>query len=171
MNNKDFKIYATPDKTLKKELDEAIKINDGYCCCATTKNEDTKCPCKEFRESTAVDFCHCGRFFKLYNLQEVTWITNLVDKEESNILSIIRLFNKMGLIFHTIEIPEKESYEFIKYLNLYKTIIGKSSLVVLDDDLYANEENEEYIKILLEWADELNIPTVNFNAIFKGGTI
>ena len=26
-------------------------MNDGYCPCQVEKNEDTKCPCKMFRES------------------------------------------------------------------------------------------------------------------------
>lgn len=79
--NKNFKIFPSPDKELKKELDEAIKINEGYCCCATVKNDDTKCPCKEFREQTDVDFCHCGRFYKINQIDEVVWITNVIEDD------------------------------------------------------------------------------------------
>ena len=43
---------------------ELVKANNGYCPCAVIKNEDTKCPCKEFREQKEEGLCHCGRFAK-----------------------------------------------------------------------------------------------------------
>lgn len=47
---------------------ELVKANSGYCPCAVFKNEDTKCPCKEFREQTEPGLCHCGRFEKVREL-------------------------------------------------------------------------------------------------------
>lgn len=29
---------------------ELVKACDGYCPCAITREPDTKCPCKDFRE-------------------------------------------------------------------------------------------------------------------------
>lgn len=46
-------------------ISELVKENDGYCPCLIAKNEDTKCPCKEFRKSTIAGKCRCGRFFKI----------------------------------------------------------------------------------------------------------
>lgn len=46
---------------------QKIKENDGYCVCALTKNSDTKCMCKEFREMKATSdgvTCHCGLYTK-----------------------------------------------------------------------------------------------------------
>lgn len=37
----------------------------GYCPCAIYQNEDTLCPCKEFREQTEPGVCHCGRYEKV----------------------------------------------------------------------------------------------------------
>lgn len=48
-----------------KEFSELVKENDGYCPCLIQKNEDTKCPCKEFREQEHAGKCRCGRFIKL----------------------------------------------------------------------------------------------------------
>ena len=42
-----------------------VRQNNGYCPCAVIKNEDTKCPCKDFREQKEPGVCHCGRFEKV----------------------------------------------------------------------------------------------------------
>ena len=71
MNNKvakDFVVIPNPDFMHRKKVEEAIKANDGYCCCALEKNEDTKCMCKEFREQindpNFEGFCHCQLYYK-----------------------------------------------------------------------------------------------------------
>lgn len=46
------------------ELIQAIKDNGGYCICAVSKNEDTKCMCKDFREQEISGTCHCGLYKK-----------------------------------------------------------------------------------------------------------
>ena len=47
-----------------QEIQDAIKDNDGYCVCVVSKNEDTKCMCKEFREQQTSGTCHCGLYKK-----------------------------------------------------------------------------------------------------------
>jgi len=39
-----------PDFLHRKQIEEEIKQNDGYCISVGEHNEDTRCPCKEFRE-------------------------------------------------------------------------------------------------------------------------
>lgn len=46
-------------------VQEAIDANDGYCPCAIERDEDTRCPCKEFREMEGHGECRCGRFEKV----------------------------------------------------------------------------------------------------------
>lgn len=46
------------------KIEEALKNNNGYCPCKLQKSDDTKCICKEFRESTEVGNCHCGLYHK-----------------------------------------------------------------------------------------------------------
>ena len=53
------------NKERVKRIREEIKKNNGYCLCSFTKNEDTKCPCKTFREQTTEGECHCGRYVKI----------------------------------------------------------------------------------------------------------
>lgn len=44
-------------------IGELVVQCGGYCPCAVEQNEDTLCPCKEFREGTD-EVCHCGRYRK-----------------------------------------------------------------------------------------------------------
>ena len=60
-----LKIIPNPDQEFLKEITQKVIENDGYCPCAIDKTEDTKCPCKEFREQKEPGECHCGRFEKV----------------------------------------------------------------------------------------------------------
>lgn len=60
-----LKIIKNPDEEIFKEVQSAVKANDGYCPCRIEKTPETKCPCKEFREQTAEGECHCGMFCKI----------------------------------------------------------------------------------------------------------
>ena len=57
-------IHVNPDKDYVKEIRDKLKANGGYCPCRLSKNEDTKCICKEFREQEEDGYCHCGLYFK-----------------------------------------------------------------------------------------------------------
>ena len=59
-----MKIKLSKDKELVAEIKKKLKESDGYCPCRLTKNEDTKCPCKEFREQE-IGECHCGLYIKV----------------------------------------------------------------------------------------------------------
>ena len=62
------KIILNPDKEVVKTVREGLKRTGGYCPCKLTRNEDTKCMCKEFREQIAdpgfEGFCHCFLYYK-----------------------------------------------------------------------------------------------------------
>lgn len=60
-----MKIIKNPDASVYEEMTEAVKVNGGYCPCAIEKTEDTRCPCREFREQETEGECHCGRFIKV----------------------------------------------------------------------------------------------------------
>ena len=57
-------IKLNPNKAVVEEIKTKLKANDGYCPCRTTKSQDTKCMCKEFREQTSGE-CHCGLYIKV----------------------------------------------------------------------------------------------------------
>jgi ferredoxin-thioredoxin reductase catalytic subunit len=52
-----------PDKEFVAEMTKSLEDNNGFCPCALIQNSDTKCPCKEFRE-TDEGSCHCGLYIK-----------------------------------------------------------------------------------------------------------
>lgn len=62
---KKLKILPTPDTEYFNNIVKKLNENDGYCPCRITKNEDTKCMCKEFREqikNQTPGFCHCHMY-------------------------------------------------------------------------------------------------------------
>lgn len=60
-----MKIKLSKDKELVAEIKQKLKDNDGYCPCRLDKTEDTKCPCKEFREQDEAGECYCGLYEKV----------------------------------------------------------------------------------------------------------
>ncbi len=56
-----MKVACSKEEAAK--ITKAIRENDGYCPCRVTKTQDTRCPCKEFREMES-GTCHCGLFCK-----------------------------------------------------------------------------------------------------------
>ena len=60
-----LKIIKNPNDNVYQEITQAVKDNDPYCPCMISKSDDTKCPCKEFREQVIEGECHCGRYLKI----------------------------------------------------------------------------------------------------------
>lgn len=60
-----LKIIPNPDTEKYAEVTVSLFNTGGFCPCAIEKNDDTKCPCKEFREQKTEGFCTCGRFKKV----------------------------------------------------------------------------------------------------------
>ena len=56
-------VKVNPDKEYVREVRKKLKANNGYCPCAITKTEDTKCMCREFREMKS-GVCSCGLYIK-----------------------------------------------------------------------------------------------------------
>lgn len=56
-------VRRNEDVKLTTDIINQLAANGGYCPCRITKNEDTKCMCKEFREQKD-GMCHCGLYIK-----------------------------------------------------------------------------------------------------------
>lgn len=52
-----------PNEKVKNAILKRVEINDGYCPCnqGDTPKEDTKCPCKKYREE---HYCCCTLYVK-----------------------------------------------------------------------------------------------------------
>jgi hypothetical protein len=62
-----MKIIPNPDTDKYAEATVAVYNNGGFCPCLWEKTDNTKCPCKEFREQKTEGLCNCGRFMKVRN--------------------------------------------------------------------------------------------------------
>jgi hypothetical protein len=64
-----MKVSKYADDKLAAEIRAAIKAADGHCPCVLEqyRNADTKCMCKEFRESPQGTVCNCGLYIKIEN--------------------------------------------------------------------------------------------------------
>jgi ferredoxin-thioredoxin reductase catalytic subunit len=57
------KIRLNDDAELVADIRQRLKENNGFCPCRITKNVDTLCICREFREQESGE-CHCGLYIK-----------------------------------------------------------------------------------------------------------
>lgn len=58
-----IKIKKSRNEKIVKAIETKLK-EDPHCPCRLDKNEDTLCPCKEFREQE-IGKCHCGLYEKV----------------------------------------------------------------------------------------------------------
>ena len=151
---KEFDIFKNPNEEEYNEITEAVKVNDNYCPCLSYKDEDTKCMCKNFRDSKDTDFCHCGRFYKVKNYETLALLGDV--SEEDRTVTYMDWFGSLThQNFIVLGIP-LDLYNVNcgseKHLNLCKAIVAKSDALVtlgIDQQLYpiANE--------LIEWASSI----------------
>ena len=151
---KEFDIFKNPNEEEYNEITEAVKVNDNYCPCLSYKDEDTKCMCKNFRDSKDTDFCHCGRFYKVKNYETLALLGDV--SEEDRTVTYMDWFESLThQNFIVLGIP-LDLYNVNcgseKHLDLCKAIVAKSDALVtlgIDRQLYpiANE--------LIEWASSI----------------
>lgn len=60
-----FTYQLNDNKEVVKKIREALLDNNGYCPCKIEHTDDTKCICREFRESSEEGVCHCGLYKKV----------------------------------------------------------------------------------------------------------
>ena len=158
-NKKDeYEILPNPDFIHRKQIEEAIKDNDGYCCCAFEKNQDTHCMCKDFREQNYTGFCHCGRYYKVKKHPVVTLCGSTKFKDEfleaqkkltleGYIVLSVGLFGHAG----DDEVWNEGTKEMLD--EMHKAKIKMSDMIfVINPGGYIGESTRSEI----EWARELN---------------
>lgn len=161
-----FDVEINPNEDKLKEITEAVYANGGYCPCAITKDEDTKCMCKSFRDSEDVDFCHCGRFYKIRDYENLAVIGDLSEEYTKEIyINWCEKLNYQDFIVMGIPLnPYDYHLNENKTLNLYKSIIAKSDAVLI---ITQNKELQNIIDILLQWAIEINKKIVTMEDLLK----
>lgn len=150
-----FEIIPNPDFMHRKKIEEAIKNNDGYCCCALDKNDDTKCMCKDFREKEEYGFCHCGRYFKVLKAPKVCLCgsTRFKDKffEVARDLTLKGYVVTMPMVFvHRGDEVSDEDKIFLD--EVHKAKIADADLIyIINCDKYIGNSTRSEI----DWAIEL----------------
>lgn len=150
-----FKTYKNPNEEEYNEIVAAVDANEGYCPCALEKNDDTKCTCKDFRDSEDTDFCHCGRFYKIKNYETIALIGDTSEDEHTiNYMDwyerlIHQDFMVLGIPLNLYDINCGSE----KHFNLCKSIIAQAEVVVV---LGHNQKLYPMIADLIEWASSIN---------------
>ena len=150
-----FEIFPNPDFLHRKKIEEAIKENDGYCCCALEKNDDTKCMCKDFREQEKYGFCHCGRYFKVLKAPKVCLCGSTRFKEKfievARDLTMKGYIVTMPMVFvHSGDEASAEDKIFLD--EVHKAKIADADLVYI---VNCNGYIGNSTKSEIEWAIEL----------------
>ena len=150
-----FEIKKNPYAEEYEEISEAVKANDNYCPCLSYKNDDTKCMCKDFRDSQETDFCHCGRFYKIKNYETLALIGDISDSDawENYIDWHERLCYQDFIVTGILLNPFDYHCGSEKHLNLCKSIIAKADAVVI---LGVNQELHNVVSELIDWASSIN---------------
>lgn len=148
-------IYQNPDKDELKEIVEAVAANDGYCPCALTKEDDTKCMCKQFRDNDDVDFCHCGQFYKIRNYETIALVGDITEDTEvfdwwENTLS------KQNFIVIPVKMDQHNIYHHsLGYKDLCRSKIHKADAVFILD------ENTDWILDMEVWSEAIGKRVLN----------
>ena len=153
----ELRIKKNPNPVAYKEIVAAIDKNEGYCCCALQHTDDTKCMCKDFTDSDKIEFCHCGRFYKIGQYRIITLCGSTRFKEdflrvqkELTLKGYIVL--SVGLFGHSGD-EEAWSDEVKQQLDdMHKSKIEMSDAIyVINKNGYIGESTQSEI----EWAQEL----------------
>ena len=162
-----FEYFKNPNKEDLAIIDEAIKANDGYCCCLVEKNPDTKCMCKEFREMQESGYCHCGRYYKIQKHEIVALIhAPLCSEEDAKTYFNWRdKLEKIGFMLFDIEADEDVHLSNLKLLELHKAKIAKSDAVIVINEI--TDTTGEYIQLLKEWATDIGKPWTITGMLFE----
>lgn len=155
--NEDFIILPNPDFVKRKQIEEKIKTNEGYCINQLMKTEDTQCVCKEFKEQKTGGMCKCGQFYKVLKLPKACLCGDIAFKG-----SVLRIANKLTLEGYAVlnsllyffkdnfnNLSDKEKY----LIEVHKTEIAEADIifVIKPDKEYVSELMQKEI----EWATQL----------------
>ena len=148
----ELKTKPHPSSEIFLEISNAVKDNEGYCCCEIEKNEDTKCMCRNFREQEGSGFCHCGRFFKVREFPIVTILCHPSDATAAEELA--ESLTLQGFIVLTPRYGGEGWYVKKKNIldEIQRTQIYMANLVFV---MNTNEEAMRFLEDEIYWAEDL----------------
>ena len=148
-----MKIYKNPIPSEFAEISEAVAANEGYCPCLLAKNDDTKCMCKDFRDSVKTDFCHCGRYYKIKQYDWAALVGDVSSEEgETAFDTWEEVLTKQNFIVVPIKINQYNPFHLTtSYLDLLKAKIHSVDAVIILD----KEEGTDWMLEIEAWAAAL----------------
>ena len=149
-------IKKNPDAEFLKQVEEAINIRNGYCCCELEDTPDTKCMCKEFREQEESGFCHCGRFYKIKQQLNVVLIGSIKPENYALFTKWFDILTAGDYIVHPILLHPENPYTDAQNLETYKSAIAQAAAVICIPNV--GLQNNSFVEIFKDWAESLQIP-------------
>lgn len=149
-----FTIKDNPNKEELSLIEEAIKLNNGYCPCASEKNDSTTCICEAFTNSEDTDFCQCGRFYKVENYEVLTVIGDVAFSEGAeslfywNEILIDQHFLVMSIPLNSLSIAANSQTS----INQCRAAIEKSIAVLI---LEYDDHLQPTIDAVMDWSERL----------------
>lgn len=159
-----MKIYKNPNPQEFAEISEAVQANEGYCPCLAAKNEDTKCMCKDFRDSTESDFCHCGRYYKVKDCEFVALVGEFASENQKDIFARFEdMLEKQNFIVIPIKLNENNPFHATNnYSDLCKAKVAKTDAVIILD-----ERPSDWLLGVEVWATALNKKILHWSDLIK----
>ena len=152
----ELKIKPHPNSEIFLEVTNAVKANEGFCCCEIEKNEDTKCMCKNFREQKTAGFCHCGRFFKVKEYPIITILCHPEDAEVAD--NIADNLTPQGFVVLTprygseyFYLKNKDSFDELQLTQIYMADVvyvinfSERAMSFLEEQIYWAEDLQKKI--------------------------
>lgn len=129
-----FRTYKNPNEEEYKEIVAAVEANDGYCPCSIQKLESDKCMCEAFRNSQEADFCHCGRFYKVPQLETLALVGDITE-DADYFDQWEMLLSKQDFIILPVKFDGHNLYHHSEgYTNLCRAKLSKVDAVFVLDD-------------------------------------
>lgn len=154
MNKPKFRYFTNPNEEEFYEVSAAIDANDGYCCCAVECNEDTKCMCKDFRESEVSGFCHCRRYYKVRQNETIGILVDITDEAGADAFQTWfgRLSQEDFVVIPVIHNEYDFTHTKDQHIDVSKVAITRCDAIFV---INIEGENEAFMMEMTQWAEDL----------------
>lgn len=152
----DYITCPNPDFVFRKNIEEQIKNNDGYCITSMIHDESKKCMCEEFKNQKFTGWCKCKQYYKILKTEKICLCGSTQFKEQ--FLKVARdltlqgyIVTMPGIFVHSDnEEISKQERDFLDEVHKAK-IVDADLVYVINPDGYIGESTRQEIL----WATQL----------------
>ena len=146
--NEEYIICPNPNFLERRQIEELIKNNDGYCISKVNKNDENKCICKEFNEQNQSGWCHCKRYYKILRTSKICLCGDCDQDELLQISHDLALEGYITTISTSLINNDNPAY----FEELHKAEIAEADLIYI---ITKNDQIDPMIRQDIEWAEQL----------------